>query len=128
MKKLLSLLGTIVMLISCDRYFNYFDFVNNSGDYIYIIIDTNTSDDIISVGSICESIFPYKTKRVETKEPWNTIVKDSIYVYVIDGSLIDLPIDNLSLENAERITPEMVLARKTMYHPQSCNGPTLCFP
>ena len=51
-----------------------------------------------------------------------------MYVYVIDGSLVDLPINDLSPENAERITPEMVLARKTIYNSQTYNHLTLTYP
>ena len=51
-----------------------------------------------------------------------------MYVYVINGEMIDLPINDLSPENAERITPEMVLDRKTIYHSQTFGKFTLTYP
>ena len=132
MKKILIIIGAMLLLSSCQHFARVgysWVFINNSNREIYIVLDTDACNGVITEGNMCAAyVHAHSERNVYAQKPWSTIVKDSMYVYVIDGSLIDLPINDLSPENAERITPEMVLARKTIYNSQTYNHLTLTYP
>ena len=120
------------MLLSCQRFvrhYYFWEFVNNSNEAVYIILDTDSFNGTITERNQCVGrVNAHSTRKVSAHKPWREIVKDSMYVYVINGEMIDLPINDLSPENAERITPEMVLDRKTIYHSQTFGKFTLTYP
>ena len=95
-----------------------FRFYNNSDNDIYAITDLSPCDEIISTGCVCHYVFASKYLYIDSKRPWDTVVKDSMHIYVIDANMIHLPCDRLSEENVELITPQMILARKTVFHSQ----------
>lgn len=132
MKKLVILIEAMLMLLSCQRFVRhhyFWEFVNNSNEAVYIILDTDSFNGTITERNWCAArVNAHSTRKVCDQKPWREIVKDSMYVYVINGEMIDLPINDLSPENAERITPEMVLDRKTIYHSQTSGKFTLTYP
>ncbi len=132
MKKLVILIEAMLMLLSCQRFvrhYYFWEFVNNSNEAVYIILDTDSFNGTITERNQCVGrVNAHSTRKVSDHKPWREIVKDSMYVYVINGEMIDLPINDLSPENAERITPEMVLDRKTIYHSQTSGKFTLTYP
>lgn len=132
MKKLVILIEAMLMLLSCQRFVRhlyFWEFVNNSNEAVYIILDTDSFNGTITERNRCAAhVNAHSTCKVSDQKPWREIVKDSMYVYVINGEMIDLPINDLSPENAERITPEMVLDRKTIYHSQTFGKFTLTYP
>lgn len=129
-KKLSYLLGGIVLCSSCMGWdLRYrFAFYNNSNEDIYIILDNNTIDDAITIGSMCHYIQPGHFKYIDSREPWDTVIKDSIHIYVLDATKIQLPTAHLSQENAECISPEMVLTRKTLFNSQTHEKFSLSYP
>jgi len=95
----------------------FFKFVNNSDKDIYVIIDTEPQDEVITVQSWVYYCYANEERRIVSNHSWSEVVKDSIHVYVIDASKIHLSTEyGVAQENIERITPDMVLAKKTMFH------------
>lgn len=114
----------MLLCIACgpiDRAYR-FKFYNNTTEDIYIILDENTKDEEITLGSDCWYAWASSWRYVDNKKrSWDTIIKDSIYIYVIDADMIKLPLGPLLQEDIDRITPEMVFSRITVYHHQT-NG------
>ena len=107
-KRLLRLLSIaiLLMIVSCAPYGGTlvyrFKFFNNSSRDIYIIIDNNTKDNIISAGSICDFVYANAWCYIDSGTPWSNIIKDSAYVYVIDTDLFDI-LRNMSLSMKSKI-------------------------
>ena len=100
-----------------------FKLYNNTDKDIYIIIDTKPQDEVITIQSECWYCQAKNWRYIDNRHtPWDEIVKDSIHLYILDASMIDLPRDYLSPENAERITQNMLLSRITLYHSQTVVG------
>ena len=120
MKHCIFFLALILLCLACGPIdIKYrFRFDNNSEKDIYIIFDLNPNDEMISTGSLCYYVIASNYKYIYNNRPWDTVVKDSTYMYVIDANMIHLPCDRLSEENVELITPQMILARKTVFHSQ----------
>lgn len=124
-------LGLSILLSSCVGWTRvyYFDFHNKSPKDIYIIVDTNTNDDLISLGGWCQRIPAESIGSVESDVPWDQTIRDSIYVYVIDASMVSLPTAPLSQVDYELLDSEMVLDRITVLHQDTVSGKfSLTFP
>ena len=68
-------------------------------------------------------------RHIQHKTPWYDVVKDSMYLYVIDESKIHLSIERgFTQENAEELTPDMVLARFTVYHQDLYSQYSVSYP
>jgi hypothetical protein len=137
-KRLLRLLSIaiLLMIVSCAPYGGTlvyrFKFFNNSSRDIYIIIDNNTKDNIISAGSICDFVYANAWCYIDSGTPWSNIIKDSAYVYVIDTDLFDFDLTYetrvLSQEKCNSITNEMILDRITVYNKDTHTIFSLYYP
>ena len=101
-----------------------FKFFNNSEKDIYIVVDTAPLDEVITIKSVCWYCRANKWRYIEDRQtPWDEIVKDSIYLYIIDASMIKLSTERgFTQDDADRITPEMLLSIITLYHSETVNG------
>ncbi len=118
MKKFLLPLLPILFLVSCTGWSRCYSFrFNNESQYdVHIIIDTNTQDGAISVGSLCYYCRHELWKFIDNDKPWYNIVRDSAYIYVVDASRIYLLSGQLAQDDQEKITPEMILGIITIHN------------
>lgn len=134
-KYILFLISIIVVFVSsCNpplgatRRF-VFKFANNSDTDIYIVVDNNPSDDIITTGSRCFFIYAGNCYFVDSEIPWGDIIKESAYIYVIDASLAKFSQGSfLSLEECGAISQDMILDRITVYHEDFLKMFTVSYP
>lgn len=128
------ILIVIIVLSSCAPYggqLRYrFKFMNNTDKDIYIVIDTKTDNQSISPRSFYDFVFANNWRYIDNKRPWDEIIKDSAYIYILDASLIDLhPLEQyLSEEKCKYITQEMIMGRMTVYHEDFITMNTLSYP
>ena len=109
----------------------YFVFNNESQYDVYIIIDTNTQDGAISAGSLCYYCQHDDWMFVDNSRPWFNLIRDSAYIYVVDASKINLPhgqlYGQLTMQNQEKLKPEMILDIITIYNRDLQKGYTVYF-
>lgn len=123
-KQLFFLLLVNCILVSCDPFgwdiVRYgFWFSNDSEKNVFLIVDFNSKDDILSLGSESYHINSEHQLSIDSKKPWKEIIVDSIHLYVIDASLSELPWNGghiLTQEEINSIVPESVLARIPLFH------------
>lgn len=129
---ILLLFFSVLLMISCVGWtLRYrFKFMNNSDKDIYIVIDTKTDNQSISPRSFYDFVFANNWRYIDNKRPWDEIIKDSAYIYILDASLIDLhPLEQyLSEEKCKYITQEMIMGRMTVYHEDFITMNTLSYP
>lgn len=75
----------------------------------------DTEDGVISLGSQWFPVSANGYRTVDEAEHWHKIVKDSIYLLVIDASQICFP-PVLTQNTIDHITPEMILDTIPLYH------------
>ncbi len=107
----------------------FFKFYNNSDEDVYVIIDMEPQDEIINVGSEVDWCGANSFQSIINKKPWYEVVKDSMYLYVIDESKIELStMLGFTQENAEILTSDMILSRFTIYHQDLYSQYTVSYP
>ena len=107
----------------------FFKFYNNSDEDVYVIIDMEPQDEIINVGSEVDWCGANSFQSIINKKPWYEVVKDSMYLYVIDESKIELStMLGFTQENAEILTSDMILSRFTIYHQDLYSRYTVSYP
>lgn len=129
MKKFFALITLIVLMIACRRAY-FFCFQNDSEFNLYIIIDTCTQDNDITLGSYYRWIPANAEIGVESKNPWSERIKDSAYIYVVDADKISFPWGSgtLSREDKNLITPDVVLDSIVVYHSDFEKAYTVVYP
>ena len=101
----------------------YFTFCNHSDYDITVIVDLDTGDSAPSPGSQCTHVENNSTGYVSANDPWSKIIKDSIYIYLVNKDMVDIPSYRLLSEyDASRITQEMILERFTVHHSDVIDG------
>lgn len=121
-----------IIISSCIHFveiYSFFRFYNNSDEDVYVIIDMEPQDEIINVGSEVDWCGANSFLNIINKKPWYEVVKDSMYLYVIDESKIELStMLGFTQENAEILTSDMILSRFTIYHQDLYSQYTVSYP
>ncbi|MBQ7195415.1 MAG: hypothetical protein IJS07_07265 [Bacteroidales bacterium] len=133
MAKINILIILVILLSSCVDWigYAYFDFVNNTDKPVYVLVDLDASDGRVSNDCKCNYASPYGSKPILTFDPhdtWQDEIRDSAHIYVIDASMIDLPVGILSEVIIEKIADENILSRITILHPVRKSGFSVLFP
>lgn len=118
-KNLIIVLSLIVIsaCISCGAYdMAYgFYFYNDTNEDVYIIISEAANEDIIPI-SQCRRVCANKRFNVLSRKPWEDLIRDSAFIYVINYKSIELPTDRLlNTTDINDITSDMILSRITLY-------------
>jgi len=125
---------TLLLLCSCLAFwgcpidkFWYKLFINNTSKDLYIILDYNPLDDWISPNiSQCRYVKANSTIKLEWDEPWEQVVKDSMYIYIFDSSHPPIQVNYyLSTDDVALIDKDYLITRMTLL--QHDTSPTISF-
>lgn len=100
-----------------------FEFHNESRNNIYVVVDEEPQDNVITVDSYWKQIAAHGSALIWDDDPWRKVVSDSVYLYVIDANKVDFGIEYrpLTQSNIDKVSSEMILERITLYH-RKCHG------
>lgn len=113
MKKILVFIALSPMLTSCGAFDLYHSFVviNESDEDVYAILDTEVGDNVITVGSIDLIVEANSYVYFSSTTPWEKMIKDYAYIYIIDASLYSSSLGPMSEGDVRRISDSMVLSK-----------------
>lgn len=119
MKKRLLLLLTslIVSVLACDRTYGVV-LVNQSNNDVYMVVDLNPIDDVITSGSEVVKVSSKSKNQVYRLSHFGYSVKDSMHVYLLDAQRVDskCPIQSYYIKESHisNIESDMILLRMTI--------------
>ena len=113
-----------------DKQAFKFDFTNDSDGDLFIIVDLLPNDDRISPGSDYQLLQSHES-GIYASHPWQMIVKDSMYLYILDSHEIvflkDVGTHTVNEKQIAQITDEMILSVLTVYHKDLVPGTNRSF-
>lgn len=131
----LFLLLFAFVVLSCipiaeDKQAYRLDFSNNSDIALFVIVDLVPDDGIISSGSYYQKVLPHQS-GIYANHPWQTIVKDSMSLYILDATEIvffkEVGMHTVEEAQIDLISKEMVLSVLTVHHKDLVPGTNRSF-
>ena len=132
--KFLLFLFVVLLASSCGPidYVSFFYFKNLSDKDVWIVLDFAPKDERITTGSDFYKATHKNDCRVSRpgKQPWSELVRDSMHLYVLDASKVELSKNSGTIYNQEieGITQDMILARMKLLPNNLAQGVYVVYP